>query len=98
MEEGGGCGMMGSGDKRIDVVTLRKLLPLWMRSAGFLVCFDFGVNKTAEDCMLVGAKAERVRAFMSALLRAVTVTDGVVAYRESPIRGTVLIRVWEGER
>ena len=86
---------MGSGDKRIDVKTLRKLLPLWMRSAGFFVCFDFGVNKTAEDCMLVDADARRVRAFMSALLRAVTVTDGCVAYRESPIRGTVLIRVWE---
>lgn len=87
--------MMGTGDKRIDVVTLRRLLPLWMRSAGFLVCFEFGGNKSAEDCMLVGAKMERVRAFLSALLSAVTITDGSVAYGESPIKGTVLIRVWE---
>lgn len=43
------------------------------------------------------ADTRRVRAFLSSLLSAVTVTDGVVAYRESPIRGTVLIRVWEGE-
>lgn len=89
--------MMGSGDKRIDVVTLRRLLPLWMRSAGFDVCFVFGGNKSAEDCMLVDSNERRVRAFLSALLSAVTVTDGCVAYRESPIRGTVLIRVWDGE-
>ena len=87
--------MMGRGDKRIDVVTLRRLLPLWMRSAGFLVCFEFGGNKSAEDCMLVDANARRVRAFLSALLSTVTITDGCVAYGESPIRGTVLIRVWE---
>ena len=29
--------MMGRGDKQIDVATLRSLLPLWMRSAGFVV-------------------------------------------------------------
>lgn len=86
--------MMGRGDKRIDVKTLRRLLPLWMRSAGFDVCFEFGVNKNVEDCMLVSAKAERVRAFMSALLRAIKVTDGGVAYKKSPIVGTVLIKVY----
>lgn len=86
---------MGGGDKRIDVVTLRRLLPMWMRSAGFLVCFEFGGNRTAEDCMLVGSKERRVRAFLSALLSAVTITDGSIAYGESPIRGTVLIRVWK---
>lgn len=31
--------MMGRGDKQIDVATLRNLLPMWMRSAGFNVCF-----------------------------------------------------------
>lgn len=87
--------MMGTGTRTVDVVTLRKLLPLWMRSAGFDVCFEFGGNKSAEDCMLVDANARRVRAFLSALLSAVTVTDGSIAYGESPIRGTVLIRVWE---
>ena len=29
--------MMGCGDKQIDVATLRSLLPMWMRTAGFVV-------------------------------------------------------------
>ena len=47
--------------------------------------------------MLVSAKAERVRIYLSDMLRFVTIVDGVVAYKESDIAGTVLIRVWEGE-
>lgn len=88
---------MGSGDKRIDVATLRKLLPMWMRCEHFEVVFSFGENKSAEDCMLVSAKAERVREYLAYMLRFVTIVDGVVAYKESDISGTVLIRVWEGE-
>lgn len=88
---------MGSGDKSIDVATLRKLLPLWMRRDHFDVVFSFGENKSAEDCMLVSAEAERVRMYLSDMLRLVTIVDGVVAYKESGIAGAVLIRVWEGE-
>lgn len=89
--------MMGRGEKRIDVATLRSLLPMWMRSAGFNVCFEFGENKTAEDCMLVSAQTETVKRYLARLLHLVTIEDGFIAYKESDIKGTVLIRVWEGE-
>ena len=89
--------MMGFGDKRIDVATLRRLLPMWMRSAGFAVCFGFGKNKTAEDCMMVSAGIGTVRKYLSRMLQLLTITDGCIAYKESDIKGTVLIRVWKGE-
>jgi len=89
--------MMGRGDKQIDVSTLRRMLPMWMRSAGFHVCFAFGENNTVDDCMLVSAKTERVRSYLSRMLLMLTIEDGCVAYKESDIAGTVLIRVWEGE-
>lgn len=89
--------MMGRGEKRIDVATLRSLLPMWMRSAGFNVCFEFGENKTAEDCMLVSAQTETVKRYLARLLHLVTIEDGCIAYKESDVKGTVLIRVWEGE-
>lgn len=89
--------MMGCGDNRIDVSTLHRLLPMWMRSAGFNVCFEFGENHSAEDCMLVSASTDRVSKFLSSMLLGLTIEDGAVAYKESDIKGTVLIRVWEGE-
>ena len=89
--------MMGRGDKQIDVSTLRRLLPIWMRSAGFNVCFEFGKNKSVKDCMMVSAKTGRVRTYLSDLLSIMTITDGCIAYKENDIKGTVLIRVWEGE-
>lgn len=88
---------MGRGDKQIDVATLRRLLPMWMQSAGFHVCFEFGKNKTAEDCMMVSANIDTVRRYLSRILDWLTITDGCIAYKESGIKGTVLIRVWEGE-
>lgn len=89
--------MMGRGDKQIDIVTLRRLLPLWMRAAGFHVCFGFGENKSAEDCMMVSAGIDKVRKYLSRILHLLTITDGCIACKESDIKGTVLIRVWEGE-
>jgi hypothetical protein len=89
--------MMGRGDKQMDVSTLRSLLPIWMRSAGFNVCFEFGENKTAEDCMMVSANIDTVRKYIARVLHLLTITDGCIAYKESDIKGTVLIRVWEGE-
>lgn len=89
--------MMGMGDKQIDVSTLRTMLPLWMKEAWFDVCFEFGENKSAEDCMLVSAQTEIVKRYLARLLHLVTITDGCIAYKESDIKGTVLIRVWEGE-
>lgn len=89
--------MMGLGDKQIEVSTLRSLLPMWMRSAGFHVCFGFGEDKTAEDCMIVSANIDTVRKYLSRMLHLLTITDGCIAYKESDIKGTVLIRVWEGE-
>lgn len=89
--------MMGCGDKQIDVATLRKLLPLWMKEAWFDVRFVFGENKDAEDCMMVSAQTEIVKRYLSRLLNLVTITDGCIAYRDCDIKGTVLIRVWEGE-
>lgn len=88
---------MGSGDKRIDVETLRILLPMWMQSAGFHVCFEFGENESAEDCMMVSAQTEIVKRYLARLLHLITIEDGCIAYKESDIKGTVLIRVWEGE-
>lgn len=90
--------MMGRGDKQIDVSTLRRLLPMWMRSAGFHVCFGFGEDKTAEDCMMVvSANIDTVRMCLSRMLHSLTITDGCIAYDTCNIKGTVLIRVWEGE-
>lgn len=89
--------MMGRGDKQIDVSTLRRLLPMWMRSAGFHVCFEFGKNESVKDCMLVDGKTGRVRTYLSNLLSVMTITDGCIAYDTCNIKGTVLIRVWEGE-
>ena len=89
--------MMGMGDKQIDVATLRKLLPLWMKEAWFDVRFVFGENKYAEDCMMVSAQTEIVKRYLARLLHLVTITDGCIAYKENDIKGTVLIRVWEGE-
>ena len=89
--------MMGRGDKQIDVATLRRLLPMWMRSAGFDVCFEFGKNESVQDCMMVSAKIDTVDRYLSRLLHLLTITDGCIAYKENDIKGTVLIRVWEGE-
>lgn len=89
--------MMGRGDKRIEVATLRRLLPMWMRTTGFYVCFEFGENDAAEDCMMVSAGIDTVRKYLSRMLNLLTITDGCIAYKESDIKGTVLIRVWEGE-
>jgi len=89
--------MMGRGDKQIDVATLRRLLPMWMRSAGFDVCFEFGKNESVKDCMMVSANIDTVRKYLSRMLNLLTITDGCIAYKESDIKGTVLIRVWEGE-
>jgi len=89
--------MMGRGDKRIEVATLRRLLPMWMRSAGFHVCFEFGKNESVKDCMMVSANIDTVRKYLSRMLNLLTITDGCIAYKESDIKGTVLIRVWEGE-
>ena len=90
--------MMGRGDKRIEVATLRRLLPMWMRSTGFHVCFEFGENEAAEDCMMVSADIDKVRRYLSSMLRWMTITDGRIAYnKNNGIDGTVLIRVWEGE-
>lgn len=89
--------MMGRGDKQIDVATLRSLLPMWMRSAGFHVCFEFGKNESVKDCMLVRSNIDTVRKYLSRMLHLLTITDGCIAYKESDIKGTVLIRVWEGE-
>ena len=88
---------MGLGDKQIDVSTLRRLLPMWMRSAGFDVCFEFGKNESVKDCMMVSAQTEIVKRYLARLLHLVTITDGCIAYKENDIKGTVLIRVWEGE-
>ena len=89
--------MMGRGDKQIDVATLRSLLPMWMRSEGFHVCFEFGKNESVKDCMMVSANIDTVRKYLSRMLNLLTITDGCIAYKESDIKGTVLIRVWEGE-
>ena len=89
--------MMGLGDKQIDVATLRRLLPMWMRSAGFHVCFEFGENESVEDCMMVSANIDTVRKYLSRMLHLLTITDGCIAYKENNIKGTVLIKVVEGK-
>lgn len=47
--------------------------------------------------MLVDGKTGRVRTYLSNLLSVMTITDGCIAYDTCNIKGTVLIRVWEGE-
>jgi hypothetical protein len=91
--------MMGTGNLRIEVATLRKLLPLWMRTAGFVVD-DSQIAATGMmwvDAGTLGFGSREIAGYFVSMLRGLTITDGCIAYKESDIKGTVLIRVWEGE-
>lgn len=90
--------MMGQGTLRIEVATLRKLLPLWMRTAGFVVDDS---RMTNTNMMAVYCDDGRVlrgaEGYLASMLRGLTVIDGGVWYRYDDRQKALFIKVAYGE-
>lgn len=91
--------MMGQGTLRIEVATLRKLLPLWMRSAGFVVDDSrmADTNMMAVDCEVPTFGQREAEGYLASMLRGLTVIDGGVWYRYDDRQKALFIKVAYGE-
>lgn len=91
--------MMGQGTLRIEVATLRKLLPLWMRSVGFVVD-DSRMGESGMmgvDCGVLGFGRSEAEGYIASMLRGLTVIDGGVWYRYDDRQKALFIKVAYGE-
>lgn len=89
--------MMGQGTLRIEVATLRKLLPMWMRTAGFVVD-DSQIAATGMMCVDAGTfgfGSREVAGYFASMLRGVTITDGGLWYKVDDKHGVVFVKVEE---
>ena len=94
MEEGG-CGMMGQGTLRIEVATLRTLLPLWMRTAGFVVD-DSQIAATGMmwvDAGTLGFGSREIAGYFASMLRGLTIIDGGLWYKVDDERRVVFVKI-----
>lgn len=94
MEEGG-CGMMGQGTLRIEVATLRKLLPLWMLTAGFVVD-DSQIAATGMmwvDAGTLGFGSREIAGYFASMLRGLTIIDGGLWYKVDDERRVVFVKI-----
>ena len=91
--------MMGSGTLSIDVRTLRVLLPLWMRSAGFVVDDSrmADTNMMAVDCEVPTFGHREAEGYLTSMLRGLTVVDGGVWHRYDDRQKALFIKVAYGE-
>ena len=90
--------MMGRGTLSIDVATLRRVLPMRMRSVGFVVdgsrMCDMGVMSV--DITVPGHGEYEVRGYIDGMLRRLTLVDGMLSYRLLSEDGLMLIRIeWD---
>ena len=91
--------MMGQGTLRIEVATLRKLLPLWMRTAGFVVD-DSQIAATGMmwvDAGTLGFGSREIAGYFASMLRGLTIIDGGLWYKVDDERRVVFIKVAYGE-
>ena len=85
---------MGQGTLRIEVATLRKLLPLWLQSGGYVVD-DSEVEDRGlilVDCSNLGYGADVVGGFLGSMMRQMRIEGGWMRWRY-----IVRIRVMEIE-
>lgn len=86
---------MGQGTLRIEVATLRNLLPLWMRSAGFVVD-DSMMHEShimAVDASVPSFGAGEVEGYFSSMLGSLTITDGGMWYRYDDRQKVVFVKI-----
>ena len=91
--------MMGTGNLRIEVSTLRKLLPLWIRAAGFVVDDSSmtATNMMSVDCEVPTFGQREAEGYLASMLRELTVIDGGVWYRYDDRQKTLFIKVAYGD-
>lgn len=86
---------MGRGTKRIDIATLRRMLPWWFKSLGYViddsVFSDTGVMWV--DCSVLGNGVDVVKGFLKGFMDSVTIVDGGIWYKSDDRMSTVYIRV-----
>lgn len=87
--------MMGRGPLRIDGITLRKLLPLWMRSIGFVLDGSKAISKgfLIIDGSVEGHGAEEVAGYLSSMLKGLMIVDGSLWYQIDEKRKIVYVKV-----
>lgn len=87
--------MMGQGTLRIEVATLRELLPLWMRSVGFVVDDSrmTDTNMMVVDCSVLGFGRSESEGYLASMLRGLTVIDGGVWYRYDDRQKALFVKV-----
>ena len=90
---------MGSGTLSIDVRTLRVLLPLWMRSAGFVVddSWIVATGMMWVDAGTLGFGSREIAGYFASMLRGLTIIDGGVWYRYDDRQKALFIKVAYGE-
>lgn len=97
MEEGVGGMSMGSGDLSIGVATLRRLLPLWLRSDGFEVIDEVEIEcdgaMLAVDICAGGRGKVALEKYIGSMLGRLTIVDGGVWYAYNKTAGVVYIKV-----
>lgn len=88
---------MGSGDLSIGVATLRRLLPLWLRSSGFVVMYEVEMEgdgvMLAVDICAGGRGKVALEEYIGAMLGRMTIVDGGVWYSYNKTAGVVWIKV-----
>ena len=87
--------MMGSGRLSIDVRTLRVLLPLWMRTAGFVVD-DSQIAATGMmwvDAGTLGFGSREIAGYVTSMLRGLTIIDGDLWYKVDDERRVVFVKI-----
>ena len=89
--------MMGRGTLTIDMATLRRLLPLWMRSVGFVVD-DSRIAEThmmAVDASVPTFGVREIEGYFASMLRGLTITDGGLWYRFDDRQKVVFVKIAE---
>lgn len=87
--------MMGQGTLRIEVATLRKLLPLWMRTAGFVVD-DSQIAATGMmwvDAGTLGFGSREIAGYFESMMRGLTIIDGGLWYKVDDERREVFVKI-----
>ena len=88
---------MGQGTLRIEVATLRKLLPMWLRAAGFVLTdeweLDGGGRMLVVDVCVEGHGREVLEGYIGSMLRGLTVIDGGVWYGYNKTSGLMYVKV-----
>lgn len=87
--------MMGTGSLTIDVATLRRILPSWMRAAGFVVD-DSRMAETgvmAVDAGVPGWGEREIEGYVASMLRGLRITDGGIWCKNDTRQGCVFIKV-----